>query len=177
MKLILNSAAWAGQPVTITGLPGSTLAGKSRTIQTWGTVPQVEGGLVVNDNATISLIMDESEPARPILINGESVTVDPALLANGPICLKAPVAARYSYGGNFFARLVSPGIWAYDPALGPIHKWETAWYKNAEIHYRPTDDYAFDKDKDKATDVFTYREVRTQGDKVRFADSNPILFA
>lgn len=176
MKLILNKAGWAGQPVTITGRPGSTLAGKSRTIQTWGAVPQVEGGLVVNNNATISLFMDEAELARTVLINGESVTVDPTLYADGPVCLKPPVIERYSAGSTPAARLVLPGIWAYDPALGPIHKWETAWYKNADIHYRPTEDYLFDKDKDKATDVFTYREVRTQGNKVRFADSNPILF-
>ncbi len=176
MKLILNRASFAGQPVTISGRPGSTLAGKSRTVQAWGVVPEVEGGVVLNDNATLSVMMDTAEPARTASINGSAITLDPAPYDNGPVCLKPTVIERTTQGGNQAFRIVSRGIWSFDPDLGGIHFWDTGWYMNGALHAKP--DLVYERSSyDTTSRVFVFREVCTQGNLPPvIADSNPLQF-
>lgn len=170
MKITLNSKSWAGAAVAFTGLPGSSLAGKTRSVQQWGVIPAVEGGLVVNDNETISLMMALNEAPRPITINGQTVNIDPALYADGPVCLRPAVIRRV----GTIMELVSPGIWSSDPSLGAVHTWDSGWYRNGIRRYKPSDTY--EKDGDTSAHAFTFREVRTQGGKIRFQDSNTAYF-
>lgn len=175
MKLILNSAAWDGQPVTIAGRPGSTLAGKSRTVQTWGVVPSGAGGLVVNPNATISIMAEPTDPARIVTINGATATLDPSLYAAGPVCLIPPVIEKFMAGTTQAFRIVSRGVWSYDTDLGGVHFWGNGWYRDGSRYAHPSSEYYKTK-YDLTTRVFTFREVCTQGEQSSFADSNPLQF-
>lgn len=175
MKLILNSAAWAGQPVTVAGRPGSTLAGKSRTVQTWGVAPLGEGGVVVNENATMSIMAEPTDAPRIVTINGATATLDPSLYTDGPVCLIPPVIEKFVYGTTQGFRIVSRGVWSYDPDLGGVHFWDTGWYRDDTMHAKPDPEYYKSK-YDTTSRIFTFREVCTQGDQTRVAISNPLQF-
>lgn len=175
MKLIFNRAGWAGQPITIAGRPGSSLAGKTRTVSEWGVLPTGDGALVVNENATISLFAEPEDPPRSISINGAAATLDPSLYANGPVCLKPPIIEKTTVSGTQAFRIVSRGIWSFDPALGGIHFWENFWTMNGNIHAAPDDVYV--KTAYNNTQIFAYREGCTQGDLPPvYASSNTLQF-